>query len=71
MKIIATKIKAENLNSGDLFSTEGQEYWDTVNNNEHHSIGEKVYIRTIEACPEPQKNEDIYRLTIYQYENKI
>lgn len=62
MKIIATKIKGKDLKAGDLFTTADQDYWDSIA--EHHSIGEKVYIRTDEPCPEDQEDEEIYKLTI-------
>ena len=62
MKINAVKIKAKDLKPGDLFSTASQLYWDHHKN--HHSIGERVYIRTEEPTPEDQKNEKIYRINI-------
>ena len=67
LRIEATKVKGKELNEGDLFSTAPQLYWDGVNRNDSHSIGEKVYIRTLEKCPENQAEEDIYRLTVYHY----
>jgi hypothetical protein len=67
LNIKANKIKCKELNEGDLFSTADQDYWNKVNNNEHKSLGEKVYIRTIEPCPTDQEEEDIYRLSIYHF----
>ena len=64
MKIIATKIKAKELKAGDLFSNVGQLYWNNSNIKAHQSIGEKVYIRTEEPCPEDQEEEEIYRIEI-------
>jgi|GEM_PF-2700758 len=66
MKIVATKIKAIQLNPGDLFSTAGQEYWDSITKDKL-CVGEKVYIRTVNPCPENQANEDIFRLSIFHY----
>ena len=68
MKIKVHKIKCKDLNAGDLFSTADQVYWEAINNNQYKSIGEKVYIRTIQPCPENQAEDDIYRITVYQYD---
>lgn len=67
LRIEANKVKGADLNAGDLFSTANQDYWDKVNRNDEKTIGEKVYIRTSEPCPENQKHQEIYRLTVYHY----
>lgn len=62
MKITAEPIKSKNLNAGDLFSTGDQLYWDNYRDN--RSIGERVFIRTEEPCPNGQEEEDVFRITI-------
>lgn len=63
MTILATPIKAGDLKPGDLFSNVGALYWNQVNTNLMQSIGEKVYIRTIEPCPEDQKDDEVHLIT--------
>ena len=62
MKIIATPKKGKDLRTGDLFSSVGPTYWD--HHKENHSLGEKVYIRTEQPCPEDQRREDVFKITI-------
>ena len=62
MKIIATKVKTEDLKPGDLFSTATPQYWDSIHLS--GSLGEKVYIRTETPCPIDQTGEDIYKIKI-------
>lgn len=62
MKVIATKVKASELEPGDLFSTAGPEYWELVN--DMAIVGEKVYIRTNWPCPEEQVDYVVYKITI-------
>lgn len=62
MKITATKIKAHQLNAGDLFSTAGQDHWD--NFGLLKELGQRVYIRTETPTPLDQADEDIYKITI-------
>lgn len=64
MKITATKVKAKELEPGDLFSTAGQYYWDHSANIAAGSVGEKVYIRTEMPARPDQEEEEIYRITI-------
>lgn len=64
MKIKVVKVKAKDLKAGDLFSTANQTYWDQVNENLLETVGEKVYVRTIQECPKNQENEDIYKLEV-------
>jgi hypothetical protein len=45
MKVKATRIQACDLQPGDLFSTEGPDYWGCIDSLVT-SIGERVYIRT-------------------------
>ena len=66
MKYKAVKIKGGDLKPGDLFSNIGQLYWNVENINAHHSIGEKVYIRTEEPCPKDQEDEEIFKIIIEQ-----
>ena len=56
MKITVKEIKSQDLKPGDLFSAAGELYWKAVERNDKRSIGEKVYIRTDEACPEDQND---------------
>ena len=62
MKFLATPVKASELKPGDLFSNAPQAYWDKVA--DHGSVGEKVYIRTAEPCPQDQADDVIQRITI-------
>lgn len=62
MKFIATKIKASELQPGDMFSNVGQLYWNNVGT--RHSIGERVYLRTEELCPTEQIQDEIYKITM-------
>lgn len=72
MKVIATKVKAEELKPGDLFSTMGQRYWNTAARGDGeasvrrglYSVGESVYIRTDTPCPKEQADNEVYRITI-------
>jgi hypothetical protein len=64
MKIVTTRVKAKELNEGDLFSTAGELYWMSVERNDKHSVGEKVYIRTSEPCPPGQEEEEVYKIII-------
>lgn len=64
MEIIATPIKAKDLQPGDLFSNVGALYWNQINTNLFGSIGEKVYLRTLEPCPDDQAEDDVYKITI-------
>jgi len=63
MRIQATKIKAEDLKAGDLFSTAGSDYWDDAWELST-SVGEKVYIRTPRPCPPGQWNIVVYRIQV-------
>jgi len=64
MKIIATETKAHKLKAGDLFSGQGQTYWDRFADRE--AIGEKVYLRTDVKCPENQEQVDIYKIEVVE-----
>jgi len=64
VKIVAIKVKAGDLEPGDLFSTGGQNYWDGVMQDIEDVVGERVYIRTDAPCPEDQADEDIYLIVI-------
>lgn len=68
MKIKANKIKAKHLMPGDLFSTYSQEQWNELLAHKNAygfvAVGQKVYIRTQERCPDDQKDEIIYRIRI-------
>lgn len=44
IKVIATEIRAKDLQPGDLFTIAPQEYWDSAM--DHRGVGEQVYIRT-------------------------
>lgn len=63
MTIRATLCKGRDLKPGDLFSTEGQDYWGTFDQN--LSVGERVYIRTnTPADLYPDLDEEIYRIEV-------
>lgn len=64
MTITSLPIKAKDLKPGDLFSNVGPLYWKQVQNNILGSIGEKVYIRTMEPCPDDQAEDEVYLITI-------
>jgi len=66
MRIIATLVRGEELQPGDLFSTLGPEYWDKFP--QKAGVGERVYIRTLMPCPVDQRNEQIYRVTVVNEE---
>lgn len=61
MRVIAKEIKSVKLLPGDLYSTVNQEYWNVSHKG---AVGERVYIRTENACPESQKNIPVYKLMI-------
>jgi len=56
------KIKAKDLQPGDLFSTAHPLYWEHIDN--RPSVGEKVYIRTNTLAPEDQKEDIVYKIRI-------
>lgn len=62
MNIRALPSKAKHLRPGDLFSTADQSYWD--GHAERKSIGERVYIRTEEPCPDDQAEERVYLILV-------
>lgn len=64
MKVVATKVKCEELKPGDLFSNVDQHYWDLAMARNAASVGERVYIRTNALCPEDQIGDEIYRIEI-------
>ena len=66
MKIVATSIKAKDLQHGDLFSTMGQMFWNDVMTGENNleAVGQKVYLRTNFPCPLNQEDEEIYKIEI-------
>jgi hypothetical protein len=63
VRIRATRIKAGELQPGDLFSTVGQDYWDGACGGKG-AMGERVYIRTEDPCPPEQTDEPTYRVTV-------
>lgn len=62
MIILTKKMRGDELKPGDLFSTVGQEYWDTIKSNK--SVGERVYIRTEAVSPLGENGKEIYKVTI-------
>jgi len=64
MRIKATRVRAEELKPGDLFSIAGPEWWDHHDELAPGAIGQKVYIRTEAPCPLDQKDDEVYRITI-------
>ena len=63
MKIKCERVSARELKPGDLFSTAGQPYWDTIDT--RLSVGEKVYIRTnTPADAAGDADVEVYRITI-------
>lgn len=63
MRITAEPVHAEELQPGDLFSSAGPEYWDNVPRSPF-IVGERVYIRVPTPCPDDQRGELVYRITI-------
>ena len=61
MKIITKLVKGRDLEPGDLFSAEGDAYWQHRN---LESIGERVFIRTETPLPPAEKGKDIYQIII-------
>lgn len=70
MKIKAFNVKASDLKPGDLFSTQGNEYWGHPERQAGYPVGEKVYIRTTIPCPESEKEESIYLIKIFKDKEK-
>lgn len=64
MKVIATKVKAKELEPGDLFSNAGQPYWDIAIEQSQGTVGERVYIRTNTQCPKAHVDDEVYRITV-------
>ena len=63
LRIVAERVRASDLQAGDLFSTVGPEYWALFANT--RSIGERVYIRTeTPASQAPDGDAIVYRITI-------
>ena len=62
MKVIATRMKASELEPGDLFSNADPGYWKLVE--DMAVVGEKVYIRTNWPCPKKQADCVVYKITI-------
>ncbi len=64
MRVVATRVKAKDLKTGDLFSKVGQSYWDSAVGPNTTSVGEKVWIRTHVPCLESQENDYVYWIRI-------
>ena len=62
MRIKTTQVETQELMPGDLFSTAGSDYWDTIDLNE--SIGERVYIRTNTPTPDPERGLDVFKIEV-------
>lgn len=71
MRIKAYKVKCSELKPGDLFSTQGEKYWEHPLRDGDNPVGQKVYIRTEVPCPETEANEDIYKIKIFTNKDKI
>lgn len=62
-KVVATEVKARELEPGDLFSSLGPEYWDTAL--EGDSVGERVYIRTHQSADSASDADSpVYRIEV-------
>lgn len=64
MKIKAVATRLKDLKPGDLFSNAGQEYWDTIKDQE---IGTSVFIRSEKPTPEDDDAialAPVYKVTI-------
>ena len=61
MRIKAQLVKGKDLKPGDLFSIQGDSYWQHLN---PLGVGEKVYIRTDTPCPLNQREMELYRIII-------
>jgi len=66
VKFKAEPIKAGDLKPGDMFSTYGPSYWDSVDGK--RSVGERVYLRTNTPASEASDDPNImvYQITVLQ-----
>jgi hypothetical protein len=64
------EVRAEELQPGDLFSTAGSDYWNNAQGRDPKAIGERLYVRTEAPCPDDQRNEKVYRITVHPPERK-
>lgn len=65
MTITATKILCKDLQPGDLFSTMGQLYWQQYEREPlDMSVGQKVWMRTLQPCPVDQAEDEVYKIII-------
>lgn len=62
MEIKAIPTKAENLEPGDLFSFEGQEFWDDMADT--NEVGKILFVRTETQTPVGEKQKELYRIEI-------
>jgi hypothetical protein len=67
MRIIATPIRVCDLEPGDLFSFDPQEYWDRPDCGCDPVLGEKIYVRTCVSIDEDIE-VDIFKITIIKGE---
>jgi hypothetical protein len=63
MNIKTQKIVARNLKAGDLFSKEGELYWNNIAGKKN--IAEKLYVRTeVPADNADDADSEVYKITI-------
>jgi len=62
MKFKVETVKAKELQPGDLFTSYDEEYWEGVPR--PGVVGEKVFIRTTEPCPEDQTDIKVCRIEV-------
>jgi hypothetical protein len=69
IKTRAERVTGKELKPGDLFSVEGEWYWDNAMNK--GSVGERVYIRTnVPTTPDMGPDDIVYRIIIEQVEDE-
>ncbi len=66
MRFIATKVKAEDVKPGEMFSTAGPTYWESAFGNDWGAIGERVYLRTLTPISRKDIGTDIYRIEVVE-----
>ena len=62
ISVVVIKVRAADLQPGDLYSFNGPIYWEaTMNDN---TIGQRAYIRTNTPLPPEKRNIPVYKLTV-------
>jgi len=70
LSVEVRKMRACELQAGDLFSTRGIDYWERAIHGEDGCVGQRVYVRTLRDTPTDQENKLVYRLRFLQTEEE-